>query len=52
MMSNNISDENIMNLLEEVQLSYLLEREGGLDSVKYWNEELSQGEKFRIIICR
>jgi ABC-type uncharacterized transport system fused permease/ATPase subunit len=52
MLSNNISDENIMNLLEEVQLSYLLEREGGLDSVKYWNEELSQGEKFRIIICR
>lgn len=40
-----INDERLREILREVRLEYLIEREGGWDTVKEWNDVLSGGEK-------
>jgi len=40
-----IKDDDLTHLLELVHLEYLVEREGGYDSVNDWNDVLSGGEK-------
>jgi len=47
-----ISDAVLMKFLELVQLSYLVERDGGLDAVQDWMDVLSGGEKQRIAMAR
>lgn len=46
------SDYEILELLEKVKLGYLLEREGGLNSINDWYDVLSGGERQRISVAR
>ena len=48
----NFTDEDLKTFLELVQLSYLLERDGGFDAVQDWADVLSGGEKQRIAMAR
>jgi ABC-type uncharacterized transport system fused permease/ATPase subunit len=45
-----IKDENLNDLLDKVQLTYLIQREGGFDGVQDWMDVLSGGEKQRIAV--
>jgi ABC-type uncharacterized transport system fused permease/ATPase subunit len=49
MMRKKVNDEAIKNILKEVQLEYLVGREGGLDSTVDWNDVLS-GIKYHISV--
>jgi ATP-binding cassette, subfamily D (ALD), member 3 len=45
-----ISDSDLCVFLDKVQLSYILEREKGWNSVQDWLDVLSGGEKQRIAV--
>lgn len=44
------SDEKLRKHLDRVQLTYLMDRDGGLDAVADWMDVLSGGEKQRIAV--
>lgn len=46
------TDKDLMTLLEWVQLTYILEREGDWNTIKDWMDLLSGGEKQRIAMAR
>jgi ABC-type uncharacterized transport system fused permease/ATPase subunit len=46
------SDDHLLELLSQMKLAYILEREGGWDVVKEWTDVLSGGEKQRMAIGR
>ncbi|XP_037091738.1 ATP-binding cassette sub-family D member 3-like [Pollicipes pollicipes] len=46
------SDDWLLQLLEEVQLGYIHERESGWDAVADWSDVLSGGEKQRVAMAR
>jgi ATP-binding cassette subfamily D (ALD) protein 3 len=46
------NDEKLLELLKVVQLDYLLDREGGWNSVRDWQDVLSGGEKQRVAMAR
>lgn len=46
------SDHELLQLLQKVHLEYLVEREGGWQSIRDWTEVLSGGEKQRIAMAR
>jgi len=50
MKSKKITDQDLVQLLDKVQLKYLLERENGWNSVQDWLDVLSGGEKQRIAV--
>jgi ATP-binding cassette subfamily D (ALD) protein 3 len=52
MLRKRISDEDIKQVLKDVYLDYLIDREGGLDAINDWNDVLSGGEKQRIAMAR
>lgn len=52
MKSKKITDNDLNMLLEKVQLNYVLEREGGWNSIQDWIDVLSGGEKQRIAMAR
>jgi len=45
MQKKNITDEKLREYLQLVNLKYLIDREGGLETVNSWQEVLSGGEK-------
>ncbi|MGB3512711.1 MAG: ABC transporter ATP-binding protein/permease [Microcoleaceae cyanobacterium] len=47
-----ISDAEIQQALEQVNLPYLAERFGGLDAVENWSQVLSGGEQQRVAFAR
>ena len=47
-----ILDTRLRNILENVRLVYLLEREGGWDTLTNWEDMLSLGEQQRLgMVC-
>ena len=50
--SDVISEGELRRLLSEVDLEYLVEREGGLDAVVDWGSQLSLGEQQRLGMAR
>uniref|UniRef100_F1KYL7 ATP-binding cassette sub-family D member 3 n=1 Tax=Ascaris suum TaxID=6253 RepID=F1KYL7_ASCSU len=52
MINKRISDDQLTLFLKQVQLEYILSREGGWDSVQDWMDVLSGGEKQRIAMAR
>ena len=50
MKSKKITDQDLVQLLDKVQLKYLIERENGWNSVQDWLDVLSGGEKQRIAV--
>ena len=47
-----IPEKELRRLLSEVDLEYLVEREGGLDAVVDWGAQLSLGEQQRLGMAR
>ena len=51
MKSRNHTDESLVDLLDQVQLGHILEREdGGWNAIADWMDVLSGGEKQRIAV--
>jgi putative ATP-binding cassette transporter len=49
---SNLSDEQLLDILEQVHLPHLAERVGGLDAVRDWEKLLSVGEQQRLAFGR
>lgn len=47
-----VSDEKLIEILNIVELKYLLDREHNLDSINDWQDVLSGGEKQRMALAR
>lgn len=47
-----VTDDDLAVYLSHVQLSYLIDREGGWDAVEDWMDVLSGGEKQRVAMAR
>lgn len=52
MLNAGITDEDLMDILRQVKLDYLPEREGGFNAVKEWKDVFSGGEKQRMLFTR
>ncbi|OMJ08894.1 ATP-binding cassette sub-family D member 2 [Smittium culicis] len=52
MIQNGCTDRDLLEILKVATLEYLPDREGGLDSVKAWNDVLSGGERQRMCMAR
>lgn len=50
MIARGITHDNLRELLQQVQLTHILDREGGWDAVADWMDVLSGGEKQRIAV--
>lgn len=52
MRKKKLTDKHLMDILEIVNLQYVVQREGGLNAVADWKDVLSGGEKQRIGLSR
>lgn len=43
MRARDVTDEKLFKILEDVELAYIVEREGGFDAINDWNDVLSGG---------
>jgi len=47
-----VTDEDLLKILSDAELAYVVNREGGWESVKDWVDVLSGGEKQRMGLAR
>ncbi len=52
MIQKGVTDQDLLNILEMVQLETLVDREGGWDAEKDWKDMLAGGDKQRIAMVR
>lgn len=52
LIAKGVTDADLMGLMQDVSLEYVVEREGGWDAVADWADVLSGGEKQRIAMAR
>ncbi|KAJ2595512.1 ATP-binding cassette long-chain fatty acid transporter pxa2 [Coemansia sp. RSA 1722] len=52
MKAKGITDADLLDILDVVQMRHVVEREGGWDAVKLWKDALSGGDKQRIAMAR
>lgn len=52
MLDRNVTDEDLLKILNVVEMGHIVEREGGWDSVREWRDALSGGDKQRIAMAR
>lgn len=52
MIESGATDEDLMEVLRQVRLAYIVEREGSFDKFNDWNDVLSGGEKQRMAMGR
>ncbi|KIK71371.1 hypothetical protein GYMLUDRAFT_186063 [Collybiopsis luxurians FD-317 M1] len=52
MAARNISDDDLLKILEVVQMGNIVEREGGWDAMREWRDALSGGDKQKIAWAR
>ncbi|KAL0478885.1 peroxisomal ABC transporter D family member [Acrasis kona] len=50
--SRNMTNDELIGLLKRVRIDYIVEREGGFDIVKNWDDILSLGEQQRLAMAR
>ena len=47
-----VNDDDLMEILQSVELQYIVKREGGLNAERDWKDILSGGEKQRLGLAR
>mmetsp|Transcript_5658 Transcript_5658/g.4870 ORF Transcript_5658/g.4870 Transcript_5658/m.4870 type:complete len:529 (-) Transcript_5658:46-1632(-) len=52
MLKKKMNDKKLLEILKILRLDYIVEREGGLNTERNWNDVLSGGEKQRMAIAR
>ena len=52
MEARNVTDSDLLQILEVVQIGHIVEREGGWDAQREWRDALSGGDKQRIAMAR
>ena len=52
MLKKGVTDRNLRELMQMVKLEFLIEREGGFESVSIWKDKFSGGERQRMAIAR
>ena len=52
MTAKNVTDDDLQDILEQVDLGNLVNREGGWDAEREWRDALSGGDKQRIAMAR
>jgi len=45
MLNKNITDEDLLVIMKDAHLDYIVPREGGFDAINDWADVLSGGEK-------
>lgn len=52
MLDRGVSDQDLMEILNVVEMGHIVEREGGWDAVREWRDALSGGDKQKIAMAR
>ncbi|KAK1927880.1 ABC transporter transmembrane region 2-domain-containing protein [Papiliotrema laurentii] len=52
MLQKGVTDADLFNILQVVEMGHIVEREGGWDAVREWRDALSGGDKQRIAMAR
>jgi ATP-binding cassette subfamily D (ALD) long-chain fatty acid import protein len=52
MRARGVSDDDLLQILQVVEMGHIVEREGGWDAVREWRDALSGGDKQRIAMAR
>jgi len=52
MTAKGVTDDDLQDILQQVELGALVDREGGWDTEREWRDALSGGDKQRIAMAR